>query len=321
MALINCPECDKEISDKATICINCGYPISSNEFTVTQDPHISDTPATLSLTKKTELKQSVKRKNMRKISFLSLISLIVVAIIVIAVILYVQSTPNYRLKNSHFVMAVDIFFEDFYGTNNELSAIEFLVSAIEEPAQPTFDWESSSDWLEWVGVDILVNGRDSEYSKFQDFFRVAHELLLNDTTQKWSVFFSNVERLSNIITPLKDIYANLQSYYGQIVVVTGVLDRNDIRRGVITIDSNYPLPIRYKITLNDRIRYLDEKWEDTDRRLNIIAEGVLNQITDSEGVFLLPVQMDIIAEADLSQYTGSMTLSEMNLRLWEVWER
>lgn len=27
MALINCPECGKEVSDKARICINCGYPI------------------------------------------------------------------------------------------------------------------------------------------------------------------------------------------------------------------------------------------------------------------------------------------------------
>ena len=28
MALIKCPECGKEISDKASICVNCGYPIS-----------------------------------------------------------------------------------------------------------------------------------------------------------------------------------------------------------------------------------------------------------------------------------------------------
>lgn len=28
MALIKCPECGKEISDKASVCINCGYPIS-----------------------------------------------------------------------------------------------------------------------------------------------------------------------------------------------------------------------------------------------------------------------------------------------------
>lgn len=28
MALIKCPECNKEISDKAEICVHCGYPIS-----------------------------------------------------------------------------------------------------------------------------------------------------------------------------------------------------------------------------------------------------------------------------------------------------
>jgi len=30
--LINCPECGKEISDKANTCIYCGYPINSNAF-------------------------------------------------------------------------------------------------------------------------------------------------------------------------------------------------------------------------------------------------------------------------------------------------
>lgn len=28
MALIKCPECGKEISDKASVCVNCGYPVS-----------------------------------------------------------------------------------------------------------------------------------------------------------------------------------------------------------------------------------------------------------------------------------------------------
>lgn len=30
MALITCPECGKEISDKAGICPNCGCPITNN---------------------------------------------------------------------------------------------------------------------------------------------------------------------------------------------------------------------------------------------------------------------------------------------------
>lgn len=31
MALINCPECNKEISDKAVSCPNCGYPMKTGE--------------------------------------------------------------------------------------------------------------------------------------------------------------------------------------------------------------------------------------------------------------------------------------------------
>ncbi len=27
--LILCPECNKEISDKATVCVHCGFPIRS----------------------------------------------------------------------------------------------------------------------------------------------------------------------------------------------------------------------------------------------------------------------------------------------------
>lgn len=32
MALIKCPECGKEISDKAELCINCGYPIRTTPY-------------------------------------------------------------------------------------------------------------------------------------------------------------------------------------------------------------------------------------------------------------------------------------------------
>ena len=31
MALINCPECNKEVSDKAEICPHCGYKLPKQE--------------------------------------------------------------------------------------------------------------------------------------------------------------------------------------------------------------------------------------------------------------------------------------------------
>ena len=38
MALIKCPECGKEISDKATACPNCGYPIDGKCRSVWKRP-------------------------------------------------------------------------------------------------------------------------------------------------------------------------------------------------------------------------------------------------------------------------------------------
>ena len=32
MAFVKCPECGKEISDKATVCIHCGCPIEKEKI-------------------------------------------------------------------------------------------------------------------------------------------------------------------------------------------------------------------------------------------------------------------------------------------------
>ena len=44
MSLINCPECNKEISDKAEACIGCGYPIASNDNTTHKKANYSPLP-------------------------------------------------------------------------------------------------------------------------------------------------------------------------------------------------------------------------------------------------------------------------------------
>lgn len=38
MALINCPECGKEISDKAISCPHCGFPFSGQKFNLDKPP-------------------------------------------------------------------------------------------------------------------------------------------------------------------------------------------------------------------------------------------------------------------------------------------
>lgn len=47
MALIKCPECGKEISDKATACINCGCPIDKNDGATKANQASSTCPKTV----------------------------------------------------------------------------------------------------------------------------------------------------------------------------------------------------------------------------------------------------------------------------------
>lgn len=44
MALIKCPECGKEISDKANACIHCGYPLNEQkeDFDIRRTPFIDE---------------------------------------------------------------------------------------------------------------------------------------------------------------------------------------------------------------------------------------------------------------------------------------
>ncbi|MDR0303072.1 MAG: zinc ribbon domain-containing protein [Treponema sp.] len=42
MALINCPECQKEISNKVKSCPHCGYPFENNESAQAQKVEITD---------------------------------------------------------------------------------------------------------------------------------------------------------------------------------------------------------------------------------------------------------------------------------------
>lgn len=37
MAFIKCPECSKESSDKATVCINCGCPLESLKYAIKEN--------------------------------------------------------------------------------------------------------------------------------------------------------------------------------------------------------------------------------------------------------------------------------------------
>ncbi len=86
MALINCPECNKEISDRVQACPNCGFPLSENEEIVPQE------------SQKVEL-TGVKIKNKKTKTIL----LIVLIFVVLGIILTVgiKIFDNVSSKNNY----------------------------------------------------------------------------------------------------------------------------------------------------------------------------------------------------------------------------
>lgn len=47
MALINCPECNRVVSDKANSCPNCGYPLLSQQVALSSTVQLLDQKTTL----------------------------------------------------------------------------------------------------------------------------------------------------------------------------------------------------------------------------------------------------------------------------------
>lgn len=63
MALIKCPECGKEVSNKAESCINCGYPIRENEDKIKSEAEIEKTELKDSEQKEVEEQKQVEEQN------------------------------------------------------------------------------------------------------------------------------------------------------------------------------------------------------------------------------------------------------------------
>ena len=83
MALIKCPECGKEISDKAEICVNCGIKISNidNLYEVSQK-------------KEQEIIQQQNKKTKSTIGII----VIIIAIVFFIWFVWYQSTSDERAK-------------------------------------------------------------------------------------------------------------------------------------------------------------------------------------------------------------------------------
>jgi hypothetical protein len=89
MALINCPECSKSISDQSISCINCGFPISNNPTFRTTPPPIQTKNSINNETRQLDRKPQVNRPSHRDGFSLRNLSALVILIGGLAVVFIV----------------------------------------------------------------------------------------------------------------------------------------------------------------------------------------------------------------------------------------
>lgn len=101
MALIKCPECGKEISDKAQKCIHCGYPLKSEQLdiNITSDEDVKKASKSENNSECSEVKE--KKRNKKKI----IIPIMVVVLLLICISGIFIITKN---KNNVNVSKIDI---------------------------------------------------------------------------------------------------------------------------------------------------------------------------------------------------------------------
>lgn len=173
MSLIICPECGKEISDKAQLCPDCGYPLGeSNQIQMQsiQDGKENTKEITEINETKTEQNSSIqagnakqKEKVKKKIKpFHILIPIVGIAVVCVIVVLVMQNNKYNdavsAYKNGKYVEAYDYFKNSNYRDSNkylEKTVEEYTAQLIEEK-----DFETADKYLNMVK-------NEAEHSKLE----------------------------------------------------------------------------------------------------------------------------------------------------------
>ena len=101
MALINCPECNKEISDKAMACIHCGLPLREPAIAVSNDTGSSVIESVTSLPI-----EAPRKKNMLKI-IIPVIIVVMLVVGTVAVYYWMNVAPQNK-KNDDYNSAISL---------------------------------------------------------------------------------------------------------------------------------------------------------------------------------------------------------------------
>lgn len=174
VGLINCPDCGKEVSDETDICMNCGFPIREME-------------KTFDVKEKTESeinKQSaVVKKNNSKKKYIFVGVLVLVLGIGIYIMTTVPLTDEAKIEKIY-----DVYLSGDYEGAMQLTYDYFGVSDLSVSIMMTMEDPSKDDIVDEINIrqDLIKDGNYYDY--YITFENTSDETI---TYIKYTVFFKN----------------------------------------------------------------------------------------------------------------------------------
>lgn len=163
MALIKCPECGKEISDQATSCPNCGYPIQSLKMEDQTNGQTDERKDAGTQDRKDDVSdREGARPPKKKGGKIALIAGVVIVVAAVAVFAFVSSNNKEKEALREDLTGVWYGFEfgagqalNFNGDRLTYDAEERVTAEDQYAlASQAFDWEPKN------GETILINGNE-----------------------------------------------------------------------------------------------------------------------------------------------------------------
>lgn len=161
MALIECPECGKEISDTADVCVNCGYLIKT------------------------------KRKYNKKL-LISIVACIVLAVVVVIVVSVIGRRTTYpemmRVLNCSYVSDVKELLGDDYEIMSSSTAKFYVYNDLELDGvvyETVHITEKSDGSLYEIGFEFSVNDLETVEKYAKDISKSYGDYTKNTNSYDW----------------------------------------------------------------------------------------------------------------------------------------
>ena len=185
MSLIKCPECGKEVSDKASACINCGCPLQAQQKvdTVYNSPKVEEKI----------MDGKMLRKTTHRKVFLFVIAIIVISaffIILISSVFLASCTSNSNIIGTWTVekyicggesIATDEiadWFGEYFAQNNDIKLVFQKSMHVKNYIPNVFDGTVFDETANYTVTDNLIEIYDDDYDSDSEYLTIADGKIL-----------------------------------------------------------------------------------------------------------------------------------------------